>query len=207
MSSTLEPDTNPVDPLAEGDVADAPPEDPGTRRRRALRQSATDMVRSLLVIIAIVVVIVLAVPRPSSTPARNVNVESIARGVAPDLGFEPAVPRGLPTGWTATQADVRNSADGIRTWHIGYLTPDGHYASVEQAAKVTPRWEEIMTSGGTPLAAQTIDGSTWEQRYKDVRDVYSLIHRGPTRTTLITSKGGGLANAAVLARSVPATLR
>jgi hypothetical protein len=93
------------------------------------------------------------------------------------------------------------------TWHIGYLTADGHYTSIEQAAKVTARWEEILTSGGTPKQPQTIDGTTWEQKFKDVRDVYSLIHRGPSRTTLVTSKGGGLQNAEVLARSIPVQLR
>lgn len=165
------------------------------------------MVRSLLVIVGIVVVIVLAVPRPSQTPQRSVDVTSIAGGAVGRLGFEPAVPVGLPAGWVATSADVRDSANGITTWHIGYLTADGHYASIEQAARVTGRWEEILTSGGTPEEPQTIDGTTWEQRYKDVRSVHALIHRGPGRTTMVTSKDGGLDNAAVLARSIPAALR
>jgi hypothetical protein len=160
----------------------------------------------MAVIVGIVAVIVLVVPRPNQTPMRRVDVPTVARGAALSLTFAPAVPA-VPAGWTATSAEVRNSADGITTWHIGYLTADGHYASVEQAAKVTPRWEEIMDSGGLPREPQTIDGTTWEQRYKDVRNVYALIHRGEGRTTMITSKDGGLQNATVLARSIPATLR
>jgi hypothetical protein len=165
------------------------------------------MLRTLLVILGIVLVIFLAVPRPNSMPPRNIDVPAAAEGARTRLGFAPAVPVGLPSGWTPTSADVRDSGDGIMTWHIGYLTADGHYASIEQAAKVTPRWEEILTSGGAPRPAQTIDGTTWDQRYKDVRDVYALIHRGQGRTTMVTSKGGGLANAAVLARSIPVSLR
>lgn len=225
MSSTLDPGTNPAtDPAADGtadaaadatadathpDVADAAGpevEDPAARRRRGLKRSAADMVRSMAVIVGIVAVIVLVVPRPSQTPQRSVDVAMVARGAALSLSFSPAVPQ-VPAGWTATSAEVRNSADGITTWHVGYLTADGHYASIEQAAKVTPRWEEIMDSGGLPRDPQTIDGTTWEQRYKDVRDVYALIHRGAGRTTMVTSKGGGPEHAAALARGIPASLR
>jgi hypothetical protein len=203
------PAEGPAEDAAEGPAdgpAEGPAEDPGARRRRGLKRSAADMVRSMLVIVGIVVVIVLVVPRPSQTPQRAIDVATVARGAALRLSFAPAVPR-VPAGWSATSAEVRNSADGVTTWHIGYLTADGNYASIEQAAKVTPRWEEIMDSGGTPREPQTIDGTTWEQRYKDVRDVYALIHRGEARTTMVTSKGGGLKNATALARSIPAALR
>jgi hypothetical protein len=214
VSSTLDPGTNP-ETRPDGTLEKAGPEPSGleghagaaARRRRGEQKTVRDLVLSMLAVVGVVVVIVLAVPRPSSVPHRAVDVESAAKGAAAALGFVPAVPRGLPAGWTATSADVRNSGDGIKTWHIGYMTADGAYASVEQAATVSRRWEEILTSGGVPREAQVIDGTTWEQRYKDVRDVYALIHRGERRTTMVTSKNGGLDNAVVLARSIPVTLR
>jgi hypothetical protein len=177
-----------------------------SRQQRAVKHSVVDAVRSMAVVIGVVVVLVLVLPRPNSTPLHSVDVVSVAQGAAITLGFTPAVPR-VPQGWVATSAGVRNSADGVTTWHIGYLTSNGHYASIEQAAKVTSRWEEILNSGGTLREPQTIDGTTWEQRFKDVRDVYSLIRRGESRTTMVTSKGGGLAQAVILARSIPVTLR
>jgi hypothetical protein len=219
----LDPGTNPgewtvTDVPADGSAPDpaaveeAPPipagvQDPVERRRRALKKSAADMLRSLAVVAAIVAVIVLAVPRPTSVPWATADVDSAAKGAVATLQWEPAVPQNLPPGWKARNVYISRSADGILTWHIGYLTADGHYASIEQAAEVTARWEEILTSGGTPKQPQTIDGTTWEQKFKDVRDVCSLIHRGPSRTTLVTSKGGGLQNAEVLARSIPVQLR
>jgi hypothetical protein len=177
------------------------------RRRTGLQATARDMLLSMLAVLGIVLVIVLLVPRPNAQPIRAVDVASAAQNAAGRLSFAPAVPQGLPAGWVPTSADVRNSADGVETWHIGYLTPDGHYASIEQAANPTTQWEVIMDSGGTDRPPQVVDGTTWEQRFKDVRDVTALIHRGQGRTTMVTSKGGGLGNAEVLARAIPTPLR
>lgn len=197
MSSTVGPQAEQTDPPAGGS--------PAARRRKALKQSAVDMVATMAVITAIVVGIVLLVPRPNAVPIKAVDVASAARVAAPRMGFTPGVPQGLPAGWTATSADVRNSADGIRTWHIGYLTADGHYASVEQAVSPSRQWEIILDSGGTDREPQTVAGVRWDQRFKDVRDVTALIRRGPGHTTMVTSKGGGLPNALLLAGSLPAS--
>jgi hypothetical protein len=206
VSSTVGPQLGEQDGRGEGAGHGVEPEDPRLRRRRGLRRSARDMLFSTLAIVGVVAVIVLLVPRPNALPIAAVDVAAVAQQAGERLGFEPAVPQYLPTGWIATSAEVRDSGDEILTWHIGYLTADGHYASVEQALKPTPEWENIMDSGGILRAPQAIDGTQWEQRYKDVRDVIALIHRGG-RTTMVTSKGGGLGNATVLARSIPATLR
>jgi Protein of unknown function (DUF4245) len=165
------------------------------------------MVLSMLAVLALVLFFVLLVPRPNAQPTRAVDVAAAARNAAGQLSFPPAVPQGLPAGWVPTSAGVRDSADGIKTWHIGYLTADGRNASIEQAAHPTEEWEVIMDSGGTERPSRDVDGTTWEQRFKDVRDVTALIHRGPERTTMVTSKGGGLPNAELLARAIPAPLR
>jgi Protein of unknown function (DUF4245) len=162
---------------------------------------------SLLVVLALAGAFWGLFPRPNAVPIQDVDVAGAARAATLRLGFAPAVPRGLTPGWAPTSAEVRASADGVITWHIGYLTPQGHYAGIEQAARVTGQWESIMDSGGVDRPAQVVDGTTWEQRFKDVRDVTALIHRGEERTTMVTSKGGGLANAEILARSIPATQR
>jgi Protein of unknown function (DUF4245) len=178
--------------------------DPSVRRRRALQRSVTDMVASMAAIIAFVVVIVLLVPRPNATPPLQVDVTGAAAAARSQVAFVPAVPVGLP-GWRATSVGVRNSQDAILTWHVGYLTAAGRYASIEQAARPGGQWENILDSGGTPRASQTIDGRTWYQFYTGVRDVTALINRGEGDTTMVTSKGGGLADATVLARSIPAS--
>jgi len=190
-------------PVREAGGAAVPP------RGRGLRGTAFDMVASTVVVVALVALLVALVPRPNAVPIHEVDVAAAAQRAGRELGFDPALPQGLPAGWVATSADVRHSADGVTTWHVGYVTPSGNYASIEQAAWVTKQWEDIMDSGGTPRRPEvvTVDGTLWEQRYKDVRDVTALIHRGKSRTTMVTSKIDGLAGAEVLARSIPASQR
>ena len=178
---------------------------PAQRRRKALKQSVVDMLVTMAVIMGIVIGIVLLVPRPNAVPIQAVDVASAAGVATTQMGFPPAAPQGLPPGWTPTRADVRNSGGGVRTWHIDFQTPDGHYASIEQAVAPSKQWEIILDSGGTDRAPQPVAGRTWDQRFKDVRDVTALILRGPGHTTMVTSKGGGLANAVTLARSIPAS--
>jgi hypothetical protein len=182
-------------------------EESARRRRTGLKTSPPDMALSLLVIVTLVAVIFGLVPQPNAQPIRNVDIAQVAQRAAPRLGFVPAVPRGLPAGWVATSADVRDGGDGITFWHVGYQTPDGHYASIEQGLRVTREWISIMDSGGVPRPSQVVAGTTWVQHYKDVREVTALIHEVQGRTTMITSKGGGLRNASVLAAAVPAPQR
>ena len=72
---------------------------------------------------------------------------------------------------------------------------------------MTPQWISIMDSGGVRQPSVQVGGTTWVQHYKDVREVTALIRTGDGRTTMVTSKGGGLANAQVLARAIPASQR
>jgi hypothetical protein len=175
----------------------------GSRRRLA----AGSAWLSTLAVLGITVAAVMLVPRPSSLPQEAVDVVAVAAAARDRLAFTPAVPTGLPAGWTARQAGVRDGADGIATWHVGFRTPDGNFASIEQGARVTSRWVEILDSGAVPVGAEIADGTSWQRRYKDVRDVVTLLRRSEDRTTLVTSKGGGVANALTLARSIPVDAR
>ena len=163
------------------------------------------MVLSLAVIAAIAVGIVLLVPRPNGVAPVEVDVVSVAAGARAELGFSPAAPTDLPPGWRVTSAGIRHSIDGVTTWHVGYLTPSGGNASIEQAVRPSAQWEIILDSGGLDRPAVTVDGRSWEQRFKDVRHVTALIRRGATHVTMVTSKNGGLDEAVILAHGVPAS--
>jgi len=172
------------------------------RRRSALRQSVADMLRTMAVILAIVAVVFFLVPRPTSLPQARVDVARSASEARSALGFAPSVPV-LPAGWTATQAEVRSGADGVVTWHLGFQTPGGRYAALEQAERSTYSWENILTSGGDKVGTVEISGLDWEHVVRADRAVDALIHRGTNRVTLVTSKEGGLAEATALAAALP----
>jgi hypothetical protein len=188
-------------------TTEEPQSPPAPGRARGVRGTAFDMVRTLLVILAVVAVIYFLVPRPGRIPPAPVDVPGSAQAAAPDLGFTPLVPQGLPADWTATAAEARNGMDGVKAFHIGYVTGGQYYAGVEQAATVTDEWLNVNDAGGTRVGPVTIDGVTWQQLEKPERTYTSLLVRRPGRVVLVTSKGGGVADATVLARAlhVPAS--
>jgi hypothetical protein len=160
------------------------------------------MLRTMLVVLAFVVLIVLLVPRPGQLPRPQVDVASAASGAQSQIGFRPILPAGLPGGWSPNVAEIRNSADGVSTFHIGYLTDNGLYAGVDQAASVTKAWLDANDAGGTPVGDVTIDGVTWQQLYNQEQQYTSLLLRRPRQVVLVTTKQGGVETASVLARAL-----
>jgi hypothetical protein len=169
------------------------------------------MIRTLLVILAVVAVVYFLVPRPNRVVQPAADIGGAAAAATSQLGFSPLIPQGLPADWVPTEAAVRNAADGIKEFHIGYRVgtdvDDNAYAGVEQATRLTPRWLQINAAGGTKVGDVSIDGNTWQHRYKPARAYTSLLLQRPNQVILVTSKKGGLAQAEVLARAlrVPAS--
>jgi hypothetical protein len=169
------------------------------------------MVRTLVVILAVVIVVYFLVPRPSRIVQPAADVGGAVAAATEQLGFSPLIPQGLPADWVPTEAAVRNAADGIKEFHIGYRVgtdlDDNAYAGVEQATRLTSRWLQINDAGGAKVGDVPIDGNTWQHLYKPERAYTSLLLRRPNQVILVTSKNGGLAQAEVLARAlhVPAS--
>jgi hypothetical protein len=159
------------------------------------------MLRTLLVVIAFVVLIVLLVPRPGQLPRPQVNVSSAVSGARSEIGFAPIAPAGLPPGWTANAAETR-SANGVTSFHIGYITDKGLYAGVDQATSVTKGWLNANDLGGTPRRDVTIDGVTWQQLYSADQQYTSLLLQRPRQVVLVTTKQGGVETATVLAKAL-----
>ncbi len=160
------------------------------------------MVRTMLVIVGAVVLVVLLVPRPNVVPVVSVDVASVAADAASALDFAPAVPVGLPGDWTATSARVQDGTGGVRAWHVGYLTVDGHYAAVEQAANAPRAWENTQVTDGAAAGTITVDGRQWIDRSRRDRGITSYVLRRPGLTTVVTGRAP-LEQLETLMRSLP----
>jgi hypothetical protein len=168
---------------------------------RGLKTTAADMLRSLLVILGAVGLLILLVPRPTSVPRPTVDLAATSAQARAELGFDVAVP--VPPGWTATSARIRRDTGDIPSWTINYLTDQGRYVGLVQAAGWNARWQSSLTHGGTAQDPLTISGVTWQVHLKPERELTSLIRREGGRTTLILAKSGGRDDALVLARLLP----
>ena len=161
--------------------------------RRGTRGTVADMLRTLAVILGCVAVLVLIVPRPNEVRQPDVDAAGAARTARASLGFEPAVPAGLPAGWAARRSEVQVGTDRVRMWSLQYWTGRG-YASVRQARGATPGWEARQVTDGREDGTVTVAGREWVVRSRTDRGITSWVLRAGGLTTVVT----GTASAAEL---------
>jgi Tfp pilus assembly protein PilV len=120
------------------------------------------MVISMIVILVAVLAWVAMVPRVRQISQPAVDVTSVAIQVRQETGWAISQPQ-LPAGWKATNVRFTPAAGGARTWHAGYLSPEGHYVSIDQTAAsgATGTWISALTSNGQGEGTLSAAGMTW----------------------------------------------
>jgi len=160
-------------------------------RNHRTRQTVNNLVYSLLATLALVAVIVFAVPRPASTPPKNVDYMKVAeqgQGSEPD----PLVAPKLPKGWTSNSAELRTeTSDHVDSWYIGLITPQDQYIGITQGFKANETWLAAQLSNSAATTTGAIGGVKWtvyDNRHtsRDVGDAqYALTaHAGDSTYVL-----------------------
>jgi len=144
------------------------------------------MVRSLGLVLLVVAVILLITPRRHSDPAPQIDYRaelSSARHAAP---YALLAPQGLPASWDATSVRYRPGAAGAVTWHLGFRTPHGTYAGLEQSNGPRPPFVRDRSLSGHPAGQTRVQGQVWERRLNADRDWRSLVRTGNGVTTVVS---------------------
>jgi len=166
------------------------------------------MVISMVLILAAVLAWMALVPRVSEISQPAVDVGSVARQVRQETSWGISQPR-LPAGWKATSVRFTPAGDGLRTWHAGYLSPQGNYVSIDQTVGATDGWVSALTSEGKAEGTIFAAGRTWQKLSSRVTIQRSLVSRGSGARDLTTVLSGTasysqLAQFAGTLRPVPA---
>lgn len=191
---------------ASSDVPRDPPPGPslGTKRPRG-RQTALDMVRSMIVILAFVGGVLLLAPQPDGV--EQPQVSGIQAGAALQeattlLGTTPLLlaPSGALDGADLPQDSVvelgedwrldyarTEQADAVDTWRVGVLSPDERRVDLEQALDPTEQWLTRPEDGrpGLPEPVE-VGGLTWTVQQRG---------DGDTSWTWTDPSAGGLTTA------------
>ena len=159
------------------EIVPAPAGQPPTPRRGL--GNLRSMVISMVVIMVAVLAWVAMVPRVQKISQPAVDVASVATQVRGETGWAISQPR-LPVGWKATNVRFTSATDGVRTWHVGYLSPDGHYLSIDQTAVAgaTGAWVSGRTSNGQAEGTLTAAGTTWQKLSSPDTIQRSLLSKG-----------------------------
>ncbi|MGL5857352.1 MAG: DUF4245 domain-containing protein [Angustibacter sp.] len=156
------------------------------RARRRIRAPWPSMVLSLGVVLSIVLLLLLLVPRVNSVTQPPVDVGLGARAAAERVSFTPSQPRGLPAGWRPTSVRTARSSAGVLMWHVGYQTPSGQYAAVQQGIDAPFEWVRAQVNRAPRQGDQPVDGAVWQRWVRTDKVQNSLVRIRDRVTTVVT---------------------
>jgi hypothetical protein len=146
--------------------------------------------RSLVISMVVILLAVLAwyamVPRIREVEQPAVDVTSVAMRVRQETSWAISQPQ-LPTGWKATNVRFTEAGGGLRTWHAGYLSPEGNYVSIDQTRAATDAWIRAQTSNGQAEGTLPVAGTTWQKLSSRDTVQRSLVSRGKGDLTTVLS--------------------
>ncbi len=179
------------------------------RANSRLRTTARDMILSLAVI-GIPIGIVLAIePSKAGDPVHVIDPASFQQTLVAarqSVPFAVLTPDALPAGWKLTSEYYQPQGAGAADWHLGYLTPGGGYASVEQTTEPLAGFLNDQHSDASPNTAVQIAGATpdvW-QRYTGTTPtgLRTLLYHADAKSTVIVAGSASLSDLEQLAAAL-----
>ena len=156
------------------------------QERRRGRGSAGAMVRSLFVVIVLVlIVLALTVRSHPKQEVRRFDYRTVLAQTRSAAPYDVLVPTALPRSWRATSARTGTDGDAV-TWHLGYVTPQGEFAAVEQSNGAPAPFVEEFVGGGDPAGSVTVGGRSWRRVVNGSPEHRALVLKGADATTVVT---------------------
>lgn len=161
----------------------------GSNGKSGKQKTVRDMVLSLALIGLMAGVIYLFIPHDDSEPeVKRVDYRVELLTARRAASYPVLAPEGLSADWKSTS--VRYDGAESEAWHLGFSTPGGEYAQLEQSATQKPgAFIDSASQGGeeTDTTAE-IGGRTWT-RYDGGR-YDALVYQGDGATTVVAGTGG-----------------
>ena len=150
-------------------------------------------------------IVVVAVPIPHAAEPVTVSYRGdLARLVR--LAPYPAVaPSGLPGSWQPVSSGLAvggANGPGTVTWQLGYMTPSGSLASLEETNASAPAFIRRMTNDGTALAPTRLATQSWHLSSTPSRGQRSMYYTSTTGRTVVVTGNATWAQLRELAASL-----
>lgn len=139
--------------------------------------------RGGVVTLLVAVLVLLITPRRNQDAVPRIDYRGDLGRLTAVAPFTVRAPAGLPPAWYPTSS--RLTRNGAVAWHLGFLTPHGRYAALEESNE---RGDYLarMTSAGSPDGAMVLAGATWRRTLRADKDQRSLVLRPPGVTLVVT---------------------
>ncbi len=150
-------------------------------------------------------VLVVAIPAPHAAQPVAISYRGDLAKLARLAPYPAVAPAGLPAAWTPVSSGLTvggaNGA-GTVTWQLGFMTPDGSLASLEETNASATGFVRRMTSNGTALAPSLLDGRTWDLSATPARGQRSMYVTSPPGFTVVVTGNATWAELRQLAASL-----
>lgn len=199
MSEQQAPGAAPTEQAAGGQPAGPSPRQP---RKPRGRQTVGDMVRSLAIVLVLVfVVLALNLRLNGGEKVHRFDYSGVLQQARQSAPYDVLAPIGLPGSWTPTSGRTGRSGNAV-TWHLGFVTPAGDYAGVEQSNGDPQALVDSVAADGTAAGAVTLRGLRWRKLDGGHPETRALVLDGQTVTTVVAG-GASWAELRRLAEALP----
>jgi hypothetical protein len=150
-------------------------------------------------------IIVAAIPVPHAAEPVTVSYAGDLARLARLAPYPAVAPAGLPATWQPVSSGLAvGGADGqgTVTWQLGFMTPDGALAALEESNASAAAFVRRMTNDGTALAPADLSGQTWRLSSVPARGQRSMYLTSAAGFTLVVTGNATWAQLRELAASL-----
>ena len=150
-------------------------------------------------------IVVVAIPAPHAAEPVTISYRGDLAKLARLAPYPAVAPAGLPASWQPVSSGLAvggANAAGTVTWQLGYMTPDGALASLEETNASAGAFVRRMTNDGTPLAPARLDGQTWSLSATPTRGQRSMYVTSQSGFTVVVTGNATWAELRELAASL-----
>jgi Protein of unknown function (DUF4245) len=128
------------------------------------------------------------VPLPHAASPPTVSYQADLATMTRAARYPVLAPAGLPLSWSPVSSGVAlggaNGA-GTATWQLGYMTPAGTLASMEESDATPAAFIRRMTNAGTAVPPVQVAGRTWRASVTPGRGQRSLYETDIAGATIV----------------------
>jgi len=166
------------------------------------RRGARSVIAGVFGCLAASALLIVMTPRPVTQVGVTVSYRgdlTKLRRVAPHAVLAPI---GLPPGWRPVSSRLAVVPGGPVSWHLGFVTPSGLMASVEESSERPASFIRRMTNNGNILPRGWSAGAWWARRWRPDKDQRSMYRSAVGAFTIVVTGTSGWRELSVLANSL-----
>jgi len=152
--------------------------------------------------LALAALIIVMTPRPVTQVAVTVSYQGDLANFRRAAPHTVLAPQGLPAGWQPVSSRLTVTRGGPVSWHLGFLTPSGRIASLEESSERPAEFIRRMTNNGNMLQPVWSGGAWWARRVRPDKDQRSMYRSAPGAFTIVVTGTSSWPELAVLADSL-----